>query len=91
MFLYIPCIYTDYYNCNCFYNIKDGNTCAYISIAALLLHPDSQTFYTTFPIIEELYTTKSKSLALLNIKSPITSVRIAANFILGFNHCPFNI
>jgi hypothetical protein len=85
MFLYIPCIYPDHFYCNCPYNIKDVNTCAYISTTALLLHPDRQTF------IENLYTTKSKSLALLNLKHSSNLISIISKFILNIEYpCPLN-
>jgi hypothetical protein len=86
MFLYIPCIYPNHYNCNCPYNIKDVNTCAYIekqNYNSLILRKEDDA------LIEQMYTTKDKTLALLNINSPITSIRLVAKFILGLNHCVF--
>jgi hypothetical protein len=84
----IPC---SYYN--------SGHVCLYQTYHSQVTDDKSNklycsVFHLNFPeehenIIQSMYTTQSKSLALLNINSPIISVRLVAKFILGLNCCPF--
>lgn len=85
MIFYISCIFPINYNCNCLYKNLNDNLCAYLEEPTCRLRKDDDD------LIEQLYTTKDKSLALLNIKSNIIAVSIIAKSILNIDYpCPMS-
>jgi hypothetical protein len=88
MIFYIHCIFPINRYCNCPYKNLNDNLCAYIekqNYNSLLLRKEDDD------LIEQMYTTKDKTLALLNIKSNRLAVSIIAKSILNIDHpCPMS-
>jgi hypothetical protein len=81
----IPCVYPNYH-CH-FKSLRYKSNIPYCSYCSIFNSKYATKEHEN--IMQTIYTTKNKSLALLNIKSPIHAIRLVANFILGLNHCVF--